>query len=190
MPLWSGNSNGISNGSKMRTTLSEKWGPAVLKYARRVCPAAMLLVAGVAPAVAAPALPELTARVIDQYVLPRFERLDAATQKLAADLDAGCAGDPQRLSATRADFDAAVLAWAQVEFLRFGPLSVTGRPERFAFWPDPRGVMQRQLQALIARRDTAALDPAGIAKKSAAVQGLTALEALLVEFQASAHCER
>ncbi len=152
---------------------------------RRLCLILPILaVAAVAPAGAAPAataLPEMTARVIDQYVIPHFERLDAATRKLAADLDAGCGADPQRLRAARADFEAAVLAWAQVEFLRFGPMSVTGRPERFAFWPDPRGVTQRQLGALIARRDASALDPASLAAKSAAVQGLTVIEALLAE---------
>jgi len=136
--------------------------------------------AAVVPAPAAPAFPELTASVIDDYVVPRFARLKQATDKLAKDLDAACPGQPRRLTAVRADFDRAALAWAAVAFLRFGPMSVTGRPERFAYWPDPRGVMHRQLRALIARRDPSALNPQELANKSVAVQGLTALEALLV----------
>ena len=79
------------------------------------------------------------------------------------------------------DFADTVLAWAAVEFLRFGPMSQVGRPERFDFWPDPRGVTQRQVAALIAKRDATALDPAVLAKKSAAVQGLSALEVLLYD---------
>src|SRR5204863_437791 len=76
------------------------------------------------------------------------------------------------------------LAWGGVEFLRFGPMATTGRPERFDFWPDPRGFTDRQLRTLIAQRDPAALDPATLEKKSVAVQGLTVLEILLTD---SAH---
>jgi hypothetical protein len=121
----------------------------------------------------------MTEKAVDQYVIPRFTELEQTTAKLAADLDAACGGKPGRLTTAREKFKRTALAWAQVEFLRFGPLSVTGRPERFSYWPDPRGVMQRQLRGLIARRDPHALDPDDLAKKSAAVQGLPALEALL-----------
>lgn len=144
-----------------------------------VCLVLSMLNVGGLSASAAPALPQMTARVIDQYVVPRFAELETTSSKLAADIDATCDGKPKRLSAARADFKRTALAWAKVEFLRFGPLSVTGRPERFSYWPDPRGVMRRQLRALIARRDPAALDAETLAKKSAAIQGLPALEALL-----------
>jgi len=121
----------------------------------------------------------MTARVIESYVVPRFAELETSAAKLAADLEATCNGKPQQLTSARADFKRTVLAWAEVEFLRFGPLSVTGRPERFSYWPDPRGVMQRQLRALIAHRDPTALDAKVLVTKSAAIQGLPALEALL-----------
>jgi predicted lipoprotein len=121
----------------------------------------------------------MTERVIDGYVVPRFAGLKSASDKLAGDLAAVCNGEPQRMKDVRADFDETVLAWAQVEFLRFGPLSETGLPERFSFWPDPRGVVARQVRALIAKRDPTALDAASLAEKSAAIQGLPALELLL-----------
>ena len=140
---------------------------------------AVVLIAASVAASAAPALPEMTEKAVDRYLVPRFEKFGKATAKLAADLEAACSGKQKRLSAVREDFNRTVLAWAEVEFLRFGPMSVTGRPERISFWPDPRMVMQRQLRTLIARRDPTALDPAGLAEKSAAVQGLPALEALL-----------
>ncbi len=127
----------------------------------------------------APAASETTAKVVDKYLLPRFETFQQATTKLADDLDATCGGEAKRLAAAKQDFDNTVLAWAEIEFLRFGPMAVTGRPERISFWPDPRGVMQRQLRTLIAHRDATALDPAALAEKSAAIQGLPALESLL-----------
>lgn len=139
-----------------------------------------MLVAAFSRTQAAPAFPKLTERVLDHYVVPRFEQLDATTHKLAEDLAAACAGN-RGFGAARAGFDAAVESWAGVEFLRFGPMSVTGRPERFAYWPDPRGITSRQLRVLIAKRDAGALDPQKLAGKSAAVQGLTALELLLTD---------
>jgi predicted lipoprotein len=143
--------------------------------------AVLALWASAAAAAAPQPFPELTARLVDSYLIPRFSELDAATRALADDLDAGCAGNKERLTAARADFDRTVLAWGGVEFLRFGPMSQTGRPERFDFWPDPRGFTDRQLRLLITNRDPAALDPAALEKKSVAVQGLTVLESLMTD---------
>jgi predicted lipoprotein len=138
------------------------------------------LLCGAAPAPVMPA-PEITVHLIDDYLVPRFAKLDRETKALADDLAAGCAGDKARLDRARGNFERTVIAWAGVEFLRFGPMGVTGRPERFSYWPDPRGVTSRQMQALISRRDPSALDAAMLEKKSAAVQGLTVLEALLTD---------
>jgi hypothetical protein len=158
-----------------------------LKFARKLIVAALLLLAAAdvwGSAAAAPVTPsfsKLNARVIDKYVLPRFTTLAKTTGKLAATLDRTCAGDKKAAAALEKDYADAVLAWGAVEFLRFGPLSQVGRPERFDFWPDPRGVTQRQVSALVAKRDKAALDPAALAKRSAAVQGISALEILLYD---------
>lgn len=139
-----------------------------------------VLVAGTAHAApVVPSFPKLNARVIDKYVLPRFVALAKTSGKLATTLAGACAGDRKAAAAVQKDYADAVLAWAGVEFLRFGPLSQVGRPERFDFWPDPRGVTQRQVAALVSKRDAASLDPAALSKKSAAVQGLSALEVLL-----------
>jgi predicted lipoprotein len=130
---------------------------------------------------AAPSFPKLNARVIDTYVVPRFAQLVTSSGKLTAGIARACDGANGAAEAVRDDFAATALAWGAVEFLRFGPMSAIGRPERFYFWPDPRGVTQRQLNALIAKRDPMALDPASLGKKSAAVQGLAALEVLLYD---------
>jgi hypothetical protein len=149
--------------------------------------AAICLLAAVAlahagrAAPATPSFPKLNARVIDKYVLPRFERLAETSRKLAEEVGRACDGDKKAADAVKKDFADTVLAWGAVEFLRFGPMSEIGRPERFDFWPDPRGVTQRQVNALVSKRDATALDPASLAKKSAAVQGLSALEVMLYD---------
>jgi hypothetical protein len=144
--------------------------------------AACLAIAVTGIAQAAPAKPDfskLTARVVDTYALPRFAALATTSGKLAATLGAACAGDRKAADAVVHDYASTVLAWAAVEFLRVGPMSQVGRPERFDFWPDPRGITQRQVNALVAKKDASALAPAALTKKSAAVQGLSALEVLL-----------
>ncbi len=148
---------------------------------RSLAVACLLALVSAAAAHVAPSFGKLNARVIDTYVLPRFDALAKSSGRLAASLDRACAGDKKAAETVNKDYADAVLAWAAVEFLRFGPLSQVGRPERFGFWPDPRGVTQRQVAALVSKRDATALDPAALAKKSAAVQGLSALEVLLYD---------
>lgn len=150
----------------------------------RLAPVVWLLVCAVllqqaSGAFAARSYPEMTKRVIETYVVPRFDVLAKASAALHADLKSACEGKPGGTDAARETFRRTALAWAGVEFLRFGPMAVTGRPERFSFWPDTRGVMQRQMRRLLAQRDASVLDPDAIAEKSAAIQGLPALEFLL-----------
>lgn len=140
---------------------------------------AALLVIGLARVQAAQDLPALTQRVLDAHVQPRYAALASATSKLAETLQAACNGDKSKIASARKDFEAVVRAWAEVGYMRFGPMSVLGRPERFFFWPDPRGVVNRQLARLTAKRDPDVLDPKVLADKSVAVQGLPALEILM-----------
>lgn len=118
--------------------------------------------------------------VVERHVRPATERLARAAELLAADLSDYCAAPTAEtrghLDRTFAD---AVGALAALDALRFGPLVEEGRLERLAFWPDPRGLGLKQVQALLAAKDPAVLEPGGLAGKSVAVQGLTALEFVL-----------
>ena len=53
------------------------------------------------------------------------------------------------------------------------------RYERFAYWPDVHGTGARQLRRFLAEEDRPCFEPGALAKQSAAVQGLPALESLL-----------
>ncbi|MGI9404038.1 MAG: imelysin family protein, partial [Hyphomicrobium sp.] len=146
-----------------------------------VCLSLVVLICAAGQGIAHAAQPfaKLNERAIDEYVVPSFEKLELATAKLAATLGEACEGPPGQLTAVRDDYKQTVLAWAGVEFLRLGPMSEEARAERFDFSPDPRGVVERQLRKLLARRDAAMLNPDVLAKKSVAVQGLPALQVLL-----------
>lgn len=119
-------------------------------------------------------------RTLEKHVVPHFDELRSAAAKLPAAVEDLCqsGGDGAR-EELRTAFRNATLAWAGAAYLRFGPLTVGSRRERLAFWPDPRGIMSRQLRQLIVANDPAVID--AIAKQSAAVQGLPALEALITD---------
>ena len=141
-------------------------------------------------AVATPALAKLPKThsqmvhdAVDKHVVPRMEKLAATTAALSQDLKAMCAAEgaerPKALERAKEKFGDAVRAWAGVEFLRFGPMAEGGRLERFAFWPDTRGILYRQLPPILAKRDAKLLEPGELGKQSAAIQGLHALEQVL-----------
>ena len=58
-------------------------------------------------------------------------------------------------------------------------MAVEGRYERFAFFPDVHGTGARQMRQFLAGKDEKLLAPGALARQSAAVQGLPALESLL-----------
>ncbi len=122
----------------------------------------------------------LVQRTLDKHVVPHFDELRRTAAQLPIAVDALCqgGGDGAREELSTA-FRNAVFAWAGAAYLRFGPLTVGSRRERLAFWPDPRGIMNRQLRQILAAGDASVID--NISKQSAAVQGLPALEALIVD---------
>jgi predicted lipoprotein len=143
-------------------------------------PAILAVLIAVWPAVASAAKMDIVAGAVDDAIRPGYDRLAKSAQALAVRTTGLCA-DPsaEALAETKHAFGNAVRAWSAIEFIRFGPIREENRAERFVFFPDRRGVMLRQVQALLAEEDVAALDTASLADKSVAVQGLPALEYLL-----------
>lgn len=131
-----------------------------------------------ANATAAAATAGLGRRLLQGYIQPGTRALQAATGQLRESLRAYCSAprDNALRSQVEAALGATIDAWARVELLRFGPLVEANRQENFFFWPDPRGVVQRQVRALLASTDAAMLEPAGLRQQSAAVQGLPGIE--------------
>lgn len=134
------------------------------------------------PAPPADKLEAITHGGIDDYVLPAHDSLRSETGRFKQQIDAYCSA-PTAASrdALRTGFTNLLIAWAGTDFLQFGPLTRQNRFDRFAFWPDPHGTGERQLRQWLAAQDAAMLEPGAIARQSAAVQGLPALERLLFE---------
>jgi predicted lipoprotein len=141
-----------------------------------------LLPAAPAGAADKQSLGELVQRAVDNHIVPRITQLEASAGALAGEIKTYCAAPSEPGRAKIIDrFHDTVVAWAAIDFVRMGPIAQGGRHERFAFWPDTKGVMERQLRPVLARQDKALLEPGALAKQSATLQGLPALEMLIAD---------
>ena len=143
---------------------------------------ASLLASPAAPSTAMAAEGEdgVVEAAIEGYVRPAYAEFHARAEDLSGSVGRLCAGPaPAGLDDVRAAFRKSVEAWSRVELLRIGPVTEENRLERILFWPDRKGTGLKQVQAALATEDKTAADPATLAGKSVAMQGLGALEYVL-----------
>lgn len=151
----------------------------ILSSWRALCAPLLLMSALAAHARELPA--DLGTRLADGHIRPAAQRFADASGALAEATQRYC-DEPRsepRSKAVHDAFGAVIDAWGALELLRFGPLADAGRYERIWFWPDPRGIAQRQLQAALTKRDAALLEPGALAGRSVALQGLPAFDYVL-----------
>jgi uncharacterized protein len=118
-------------------------------------------------------------KAVENHIRPVYARLADAMDGLSKATVAYCEAEKQKnRKPLDAAFRTAVLAWAGAEHIRFGPVTEQNRYERFAFWPDPKGVGLKQIAAALKEKDPGVTTPEGLAQKSVALQGLTAFEVL------------
>lgn len=119
-------------------------------------------------------------RTIEDVVRPGYAAFHASTSALAASTEKLCSAPAsEALDTARATFRNTVLAWAEIEHVRFGPVMDQNRLERILFWPDRKGTGLKQVQAALATRDETATNLESLQQKSVAMQGLNALEFVL-----------
>lgn len=116
--------------------------------------------------------------IIDHHILPRFERLAAASDTLSEAAMHDCNPASARL---RQAFGAAFDAWVSASHLRFGPTEVEDRAFALAFWPDSRGATPRSLARLIATADPIVDTPEAYLQVSIAARGFYAMELMLFD---------
>ncbi|RRI06318.1 peptidase M75, Imelysin [Mesorhizobium tamadayense] len=139
-----------------------------------------LFLAAALPATAAVKASDVILRAIGGFVRPAYASLDDHAVSLTKAMDQLCnVPSRQNLDAARANFSATVEAWSVAEIIAFGPVKENNRLERMLYWPDRKSIGLRQVQATLAAKDASATDPAQLARKSVAMQGLGALEYVL-----------
>jgi predicted lipoprotein len=118
----------------------------------------------------------------DTHVIPAYQHFAATGAALRSAGEGFCARvDEVSLNAMREAFNAAFDGWEGVQHLQFGPITYFNWNYRLQFWPDDNGTGGRQLSALIAAADPAALEAEAFGRQSVGVQGFPALERLLFE---------
>lgn len=148
---------------------------------RRLLVSAALALGALAPAAAAgPALDPVP--LLEGWLLPRYAALAAATAEQATAWTTFCAKpEAGGVPALKDAYGRAADAWNAVEFVTFGPISLSLRTDRLSFFPDRRNAIARGLAEILADPDAGRLEAERFAQSSAAVQGLPALERLLFE---------
>ncbi len=121
---------------------------------------------------------QMVTNVVNDYIIPGYEALSAATEGLkeAAAEDCTVTSEPL-LAAYHGAFD----AWIAVSHLRFGPSEEDNRAFALAFWPDSRGATPQTLSRLIADQDPGAVSAEEIGEVSIAARGFYGLEFLLYD---------
>lgn len=114
--------------------------------------------------------------VIAQQILPASAAFETATQEMREAAKSDCTAENLRPHFQRS-FD----AWMGLAHLGFGPMETDGRALTIAFWPDPRGIVARAVQGMLAKADPAVGDAAAFADRSIAARGLMAMERLLYD---------
>ena len=134
---------------------------------------------------------QLSARIAEDYLIPRYRALASATAAQSEGWQQYCS-DPKTDETGNADkatlidrYHKVADRWAEIEHIRFGPVELYLRHDRFYHWPERRNAVSRALAALVKSPDKSPLsdptlnDPARFARVSVAAQGLPALERLL-----------
>lgn len=114
------------------------------------------------------------------YIRPHYTAFEQTTLGLETAVETLCDTPSEAtLAAARDAFRNVAGQWAQVEWLRIGPVMSENRLERIYFFPDRKGTGRKQVQAAIAGKDAGVTDAAALAANSVAMQGLGALEYIL-----------
>jgi predicted lipoprotein len=133
-----------------------------------------------APDAAAQSYGELNATLVDQVVVPAYERYADAIEELPASIEALCASpDQERLAAAQQAWREAMRAWQHAQPISFGPVVDQGLAPQIEFWPDKHGTAGRQFSQAMADRDPSLLDPAELPGKSVGLTSMVSLERLL-----------
>lgn len=133
------------------------------------------------------AAPVAAPEVVESWLLPRYDTLLAAAKAQQEAWDGFCeAPSAEGAKALKARFAAVSDAWSAVEFITFGPVMLSLRPDRFNLFPERRNAVGRSVAELIADPTDERLQPKRFFRLSAAAQGLPALERLLYDEGAEA----
>lgn len=112
-------------------------------------------------------------------ITPNYQKFSQSALTLSESITTLCQQPSDaNLDKTKSLFADNLNDWQHVQWLNFGPVTLFMRYYSFEYWPDKKGLTQRQLTSLI-KNDVDTQSDKFWRSASIAVRGLTALEALL-----------
>jgi predicted lipoprotein len=132
--------------------------------------------------------------IVSTVIVKGYDTYSASSKTLQQQSNALCSSpSEQTLHSAQTAFQTNALDWQQVQWLNFGPVTYFMRYYAFEYWPDKKGVTQRQLRALSQGDPSVMEAPKFWTSASIAVRGLTAVESLLYHpdfdpTQSTNHC--
>ncbi|WP_135079088.1 imelysin family protein [Terasakiella sp. SH-1] len=117
---------------------------------------------------------DISYKVTHDFVVPAYENLAKQAEAQAAAWKKSCKADDLKDA-----YQKTADAWAAVQHITFGPVSLLIRKDRLYHWPERRNAVAKGMTKLLAKEDEALLAPKKFARTSVAVQGLPALERLI-----------
>lgn len=118
-------------------------------------------------------------QIQSQYIVPKYQQFSESADKLANATHTLCTTPTStHLIEAKKAFSQNINDWQQVQWLNFGPVTYFMRYFAYEYWPDKKGVTQRQLRNLSSDPSMMAA-PKFWTSASIAVRGMTAIESLL-----------
>ncbi len=122
----------------------------------------------------APAMQEMSLKVTTDFVLPAYEKFAKEASSQAKVASQTCnKEDLKKAYQKTAD------AWAAVQHINFGPITLLLRRDRLYHWPERRNAVAKGLNKLLSTKNDSLLETDKFTNTSVAVQGLPALERIL-----------
>ena len=121
----------------------------------------------------------LNEAVIEQHIMPRYQKLATQSQAMSQALDQLCAApNTTRLIAAQTQFNATLQAWQGIQHVQFGPVTLLMRNHGLQYWPDKKNIGAKQLSQALAQKE-AVFDEEYFRSASISIKGFPALERLL-----------
>lgn len=118
----------------------------------------------------------LARRAADKHIVPGYRKLAEASRGLKREIGNWCASQVDSGNAIEQQFEVAVAAWGEIEHIDFGPITSDQLRDRILYYPDRKGLAQRQRAAAITSLSSGG--PNRI-NASVAFDGLSAVDDLL-----------
>ena len=121
-----------------------------------------------------------------------YGELNTQAVKLVETVQHHCAAtvqaQEQSLVQVKAQWQATMLAWQRIQWVRFGPIATNNDDWKLQFWPDKKNLVARKVQEILNQKQP--ITQKHIAEASVVIQGLSALEYLIYEPAVQrSHCE-